>query len=379
MKRILSFIVLVTCLLLSVAIFLGATSSQQDQEHNKTKAAREKMAKKGEVLISFYGEVLDQDGQPVADAQVRISITQYSLKGPLPGFGLKAIMVKTNQDGVFEIENERGWELGIDKISKDGYEYTSFNRTERHGEPFRYGSDYVNPHIPDKSKPVMYHIHKIGPTTFLLTGEGQLVVHPDQKVVIGEISKDPLYYNPSYYGDRRDNSENFPGFAVSGNVDKDTRDWVLTFKGKHPNDTVVLLNDFVYQAPKEGYQPTAELKASLQPSDVSGREPRYPHSIQAYLIVKSAAPVTYTRVSLEIYPRDEKRCDIRYDMTVNPYGDRTFELDKRTTTGGKVTNFLARQAIQALCNGELPPKPDIDKLIEQAKAEKEAQQKSPAP
>jgi len=378
MKRPLSSIAIFVCLLLCYVVFSGATPSQKDQEHDKAKAAMEEAVKRDEVPISFYGKVIDQDGQPVADAQVRISITHYSLNGPLPGLGLKTIMVKTNQDGFFEIENGRGWEVNISRIVKDGYEFTPLDmKRSGHGDPFMYGSKYVNPHIPDKSKPVVYRIHKIGPTAFLLMGNGQLVVRPDEKVVVGEISKDRLFYNPNYYTDRRDNSEKFPGFAVSGTLAKDTRDWVLTFKGKHPNDTVILLNDFVYQAPENGYQPSAELKASLQPSDVPGREPQYPGRLEACLIVRSGNPVTYTRVNLEIYLRDANRCDISYDMTLNPYGVRTFELDKRThDKEGRISSILGVQAIQALCNGQLPPKPDIDKLIEQAKAEEEAKQKS---
>jgi len=373
MKFVIFMLTALVCLFASIVMSLAAPLGQEDRDRAEdaaVRAAMEKGAKEADVLVSFFGKIVDQNDNPVENAEVKIGLKHYDPNQPDKLFSaIKSIIFKTDKSGLFSVKSEKGRELYIGSISKDGYEFV-FSENQNRG--FDYQLNHTDRHIPDEAKPVVFHLRKIGLTTFLLEKNNQEIeIRPDGKAIVVEIFKNRNYYAP-------DNNKLFPGFAVSATLSKDTRNWVLTFKGKHEGDTVVMLDRLIYEAPapEAGYLPSTEVKVTLQPNEILGREPIYPHEIEVYLIVQSAKPKVFTRVKLRIFPREEEKCIITYDMTVNPYGERTFEYAKAIDKYWDVRMFLQKEAIHALCNGELPPKPNIEKLIEQAKAEKEAKQKS---
>lgn len=341
------------------------TREERDRaEDAAVSAAMEKAAKELDVPVSFYGKVLDQYGEPVEGALVELHLTHYDPVNAPRGYfsAVKTILVSTDGVGLFVVANERGSGLSVNTISKADYEFV---RSQNKNSGFAYIRLYNDRHIPDKAKPVLFHLRKMGATTFLLKGMeliNSFAVRPDGKPVVVEFSNDRNFFAP-------DTAEPFPGFAVTASLDKETRDWVLTFKGKHKGDRVALLDQIVYEAPAQGYEPSAELRVSLQENPVKGRGPTYPHSKEAYLVVRSEKPETYMRVAMQIYPREEERCDIWHDILLNPYGDKSFELASEVDECWDIRERLRKEAIRALCNGKLPPKPDIPKLIEEAKAQ----------
>ena len=73
-----------------------------------------------EKKVDFSGRLIDQNGQPVAQAKVQYCIQGYGLAKPAPRrkFG----EVVSNDDGFFDIHEGRGCELFIKKVEKRGYE-----------------------------------------------------------------------------------------------------------------------------------------------------------------------------------------------------------------------------------------------------------------
>lgn len=67
--------------------------------------------------ITFYGKVIDQQGQPVPNAQVLYAATSPHANSSGSGGKL------TDKDGMFLIDDARGAVLGIDKIIVPGYEF----------------------------------------------------------------------------------------------------------------------------------------------------------------------------------------------------------------------------------------------------------------
>jgi len=323
----------------------------------------QEIAKESDAPISFYGQVIDQYSRPVEGAKITVHIQHYDstrTKDYLQA--TKRIIVNTDGNGRFAIENERGSSLGVNTISKDGFEFTFPSNRNR---SFNYNRRQGKPHLPDKNNPAVFHLRKMGPTTFLLKNPcpTPVFVRPDGNAVCVD-----FFRIEDDWPAESKRHPHIPGFTVSGSLSKDTRDWVLTFRGKHADDKVLLLDQIVYKAPEQGYAPSAELKFFLRKNPrVPGRGLAYPHELTACLIVQSAKPPIFTRIDLQIFPDKEVGCNVNYEITVNPYDERGFEYASEIGKYLDVRVRLHKQAVRALCQGQLPPKPDIPKLIQEAK------------
>ncbi len=74
-----------------------------------------------EKKVDFSGRLIDQNGEPVAQAKVQYCIEGYGLARPVPR--RKSGEVVSNDDGYFDIHGGRGCVLFIDKVEKRGYEF----------------------------------------------------------------------------------------------------------------------------------------------------------------------------------------------------------------------------------------------------------------
>jgi hypothetical protein len=101
--------------------------------------------------ISFYGMVVDQNGQPVPGATVYITVLYNSLLGS----GEDRAVLQTNENGAFSVTGYRGRTLDIG-LRKDGYDY------EGDVGPFHYTTlvPETQRHHPDKDQPVKFGMWK---------------------------------------------------------------------------------------------------------------------------------------------------------------------------------------------------------------------------
>src|ERR1039458_84401 len=101
--------------------------------------------------IEFYGKVVDQFDQPVAGAEVELNWT--TVIGPIPD-PKKSIF--TGSDGRFAVTDIQGKGITI-SVSKEGY-----NRTPDWIQSFEYAAFFNdNFHVPDPNNPVLFHLRKI--------------------------------------------------------------------------------------------------------------------------------------------------------------------------------------------------------------------------
>ena len=105
----------------------------QDQPQHSTipniggavKRAKETIdaAKSANVPIAFWGKVVDQDGNALAGATVKLGVRHWVLTPTLGGQGRSIkTETQTGSDGTFSISNASGDVLAIDEIRKNGYE-----------------------------------------------------------------------------------------------------------------------------------------------------------------------------------------------------------------------------------------------------------------
>lgn len=112
------------CAILMVAI---ATVSLSDCVHADDYAKMKKMdevsrqiAKERNQEILFYGKVIDFDGAPVVEANVKMHIRIFGARKPQNAF--KDVNVTTDDNGVFSVV-DFGELITVDDIIKEGYVY----------------------------------------------------------------------------------------------------------------------------------------------------------------------------------------------------------------------------------------------------------------
>ena len=322
--------------------------------------------------VSFYGKVVDQNGNGVAGASIKLSIasfspipcqTEHGPGAPMPVFQKsKGIIAKTDDSGCFQVEKERGACLDINDIAKDGYDYLPSQNMpgtfkylpekNKNGRPLQIDQIPIEKRsfIPNKNKPVRFLLRKKGVDAFFVCNSGSK--RPVKMETLECIRWD--------YEHKKDIPK-WPGVVVSGALTPDAGHWMLMFKGKHDGDGVLLQKDIAYEAPPDGYQPSVEVMVPA-----SGKA-KYQNII---LILRTKTPVTYGIVTLEIHPDDaQDGCGISFESLLNPYGDRNLEPFAEEDLPYKVAERLTEETIAAFQQGKNPlPHADLPKLIKEARA-----------
>ncbi len=107
--------------------------------------------------IEFYGQVIDQHGQPVEGASVLISANNKAW-----GKGERH-EITTDPQGLFFIKGIRGLSAFVQVSKKDYYQVSSLNSQSGSQGTFAYGSNLGKGiHQPDESNPVRFRLYKIG-------------------------------------------------------------------------------------------------------------------------------------------------------------------------------------------------------------------------
>ena len=298
-----------------------------------------------DVPLSFYGQILDQDRQPVQGASVTMTVYSFSPNIFNLFSGETTYHRTTDQDGIFTLQGKHGNSLEINEIKKSGYSLM-------HGQRLPY-FDYVAegggmPFVPDEHAPVEILIHKEGVPTFCIT-------KPWFEM---EIEAGTLPHVCGYDFIRQwrlhdmtvTNVEYLPAFCdleISGVYDTTTEKFAVTFTPGPDGGGILFTNQFLYEAPTNGYQASWSMTPQTRDKGV--------------IYLKSRTPEIYTRIAYEI--RNERgRFAIRGDAYTNPYGERSFEMAEDLAF--EVKTLLRRQAINAFCHGTRPTPPTPEQLAQ---------------
>ena len=107
--------------------------------------------------IAFYGRVIDQYGDPVPDADVKLSANDKAFGGQPSHYARK-----TDTAGRFSIEGIVGITLGVE-VSKPGYRGIPpvYGKVTSSGL-FEYGLSSQEPYHSSKDAPTIFTLHKVG-------------------------------------------------------------------------------------------------------------------------------------------------------------------------------------------------------------------------
>lgn len=101
--------------------------------------------------INFYGRVVDESNEPLANASVHFEWNDISVKGTSDADTV------SDGNGFFSLTDRRGKRLYVD-VGKEGY-YSSGNSR---GAAFEYANPADGLFTPDQNNPVVFHLRKKG-------------------------------------------------------------------------------------------------------------------------------------------------------------------------------------------------------------------------
>lgn len=345
---------------LVVLISVSATANNSDLSSVEREGAEKKMSRMKEILrkrdvdISFYGRVVDQNGEPIVSANVEIQITQFN-PDPEKLFGqVKSLVVATDNIGGFSIEEERGRDIYVKNISKSGYEYamaqnrSSFQYFEESGHP--------KPFVADKTTPVLFRLRKQGDTAFLLENK-----YCECQISVNESGKTKGYDFIHQKQIRNLETSVLNGetltcdLRIKATFNTNNATWIVVLSSGSTNGGIIVSEQLFYEAPKDGYQS----EYTFVPED------RKPLKAK-YVYLKSREPAIYTRLELDNCNAGKSFFRLNGEIAVtNPYGDRN--LEQATDLPYEVTKQLTDEAKTAFRQNKRPQKPDLPKLVKEAK------------
>jgi hypothetical protein len=304
-----------------------------------------------DVDIQFYGKVLDQNNNPVESADVLFHTMRFSPVVQMFFGESKDMQAKTDAQGCFSVVGEKGRSIYFDKIIKDGYEFSLSQNRER-------GFDYSgvrDPFIPDQNHPIVFHLRKKGETTFLIREiEMDLCINAKKSGItkgadlVREINIDDIS-KMTFNGEKL-----YCDLKVKANFDADTATWTAVIMPGDANGGVIASDQLLYEAPEEGYQSESVFIAE----DFKTPEKKY-------IYLKSRDPAIYTRIDIEDFSANKEYFCLHGQSVTNPYGDRN--LEQATDLPFAVDKQLSDEIRSAYRKNKRPVKPDLQKLINEAK------------
>lgn len=180
----------------------------------------------GKMAIEFYGKVVDEKDQPIAGAKIELSWTDLSPAGSTQ----KVIISDAN--GLFSIAGIKGKGLSA-MPAKEGYE---ISRTQNH-----FGFEYASfadeqYYEPDRSNPVLFHLHKKGNAEPLKFREKEF------KISVGRPLTIPIEGATQLQ------------FTLLSNVHPKRGKWEAEVMVQN-GGIIPATEEFIVEAPTDGYEP----------------------------------------------------------------------------------------------------------------------------
>lgn len=243
--------------------------------------------------IEFYGKVIDENQQPVEGVDIAFSETYTS----------PAINMKSDANGLFSLRNVSGRYLSVD-VSKEGYYGSKSNRMS-----FDYSPELAtNLHRPVESNPVLFHLRKKKEGADMITS--QIGMRPELEF------STPRDGTPTWV--------NFLNQKVGGEGQLEIssikpapgeKDATWLFRMSIPGGGFVESNEeFPFEAPVSGYQPTIEF--NFRAGDTNSTE-----IINKQYYVVFGQPAKYGRITIET----GMSRGVYLGYAINPDGSRYLE------------------------------------------------------
>ncbi len=247
--------------------------------------------------FTFYGSVIDENGEPLADVPILVTAFDHVLDPFMfPFIGWTDIEnVKTGEDGRFEIKNRKAAAIVVD-VDEDGYweEETGF-RGYAYAEELLSENEYP---LPTKDEPAVFRLTP-KPADAILNpvSTGAVRISPNGGPIYLELDDYSGYSLPMGQGSMR-------VFLTKGEPNSEGKyDWSCRFEvpggGVQPRTQL-----FIKQAPEDGYAPFIEFGYEAD-------DPNWDHREEFRLFV---------RTKDGLYAYFELRARTKHDPFISAWG-----------------------------------------------------------
>jgi len=259
--------------------------------------------------IEFFGKVVDEENRPVAGAEIKISWNGTAEKYGGDGVGRK--IMSSDANGFFHIHGIEGKRMTV-HVSKSGY----YKRRSWNDGSFEYAGFWEPNFIePDRSKPVIFHLVKrpVAEPTYRI-GSRIFLEPPALETYLDLLS--PTAQSAAS-ADLHVRITRPPGASYEKPFD-----WSVTIEGRNGAVIVETTDEFMLQAPLDGYQPKL-VRDYKNPTGNARQNVRF--------YVHSKARKFYAAVDFEMaaYRRmnGSEPASIVISATVNPNDSPNVEYD----------------------------------------------------
>jgi hypothetical protein len=266
----------------------------------------------------------------------------------------------TDAGGRFQFDGIYGTSFSISDIEKEGYEFRKKSVGRCHFE--------VSEYQPDPAKPEVFRIRRREPTTFVLLTLGAAEIHSPEQVLGIDVLPNGLpgiQLAPQPSSRLKDYHVDLKYSAVFLEREKAYR---VRFEVMDDSGGVQTRKVELFEAPEAGYKPEVSI---LAPTDQGDPQP-------VYLYLKSRNPALYSRLDLTFFVQPD-RLHVEMSILVNPYGERSLEMDPEVSKVPELHTELRRQTERVFRQGKRPVKPDLSRLIREAREKKRAASAPSAP
>jgi hypothetical protein len=296
------------------------------------------------------GKVVDTLGHPLSGVEVELIWYKHTLD-PNEYWKQYKEIITTGISGKYEFICDKA-RHGTVTAKKDGFAYV-----------YRSGADTViggYSYIKDAGILVLRKCE----TKTLVLGKTDMAA-TDRMFVFYETDKASKTTDMfSMLAGRNEHSSTNKDLMVSAVFDKKTKSWQVIFSVTHETDGFCTKTNLLYVAPDEKYSQQYCFNATNTRSE------------SIYFYLRTGNPAVYSRLHVDYKIKHTNKYEtclnLNYAITVNPYGERTFEYDERVDQFWREKPQWVEDAKAALRERRYPGKIDIDALI---KAEKETGKK----
>ena len=280
-----------------------------EQKRGRIAEVRE-VIKHANQQVRFYGQVIDQDGDPLPDVKVRLSLKRTA--ETLPGMSrdvLDYIDETSDAQGLFGLTGKSGSLLLVQSLEKSGYEAPYVGNRAYWYEEIVAGRKFT----PDEAKPELFRMwKKVG---------AERLAHADK---FYGIVPDGRSYTVDLLNEKKIEGGAAGDFKVSIRRPQPVAtgaryDWGCVVEGIG-GGVIETQDEFMYRAPENGYLSRYEV-------NVSASDPQWSDRAQRRLYLKSRNGSVYARMDVEILANYQDKAVFNVKYFANPSRSRNLEYD----------------------------------------------------
>jgi len=250
--------------------------------------------------ISFYGKVIDQDGQPISGVRLRMSWTDLSPKGT------SLANQTTDARGLFSITGITGKRLGVGDLEKAGYVAARGTNPYTFEYPGFWEPSY---HIPDPENPVIFRMHR--------RGEAEPLTYRRKTFFDARADGVPTHYNFAQW------KEVPSGGDLTVRISRGPREnrrFAWEADVEVPGGGLIESSEeFMVEAPDEGYLPRWSFAQT-------GSELHFLNDVHRTFYFRSRDG-KFGRLYVRLLPRYNEGAKVDLELYLNPSGSRNLEID----------------------------------------------------